>query len=383
MNMGTAMKAVGTGWKQSGTTDNGKGRDAGKADFADTFTEMLKAGKKASESRKQTQNTQKAAEAQKITDAQRITDAQKITDAQADQKAADTGKDAVKAETSGQDNTAVKKTPEKKQEPEKADDRTVQDEAAAAALEGMAEQPAVMAEEPAEAMEHAMEAEAGGLLAVTEAGGILDQTASTTETGAGQRTGNAEVRQAAANTGTSEALKNQEALYQTAAQKPGETGSGRKTEAMEPAAAETQVTADDMAVQTKSRTGRDEGTFSDLLKDQSDQMKAMGAGKRVQTEDETDGDEALDNQMLEELKKNSDGKGVTYLDKISASRQGGFRGVPAVDKTASDIHTPVAEQLKAGVEQGMKRELSEFTIKLKPEGLGEIIVHMASANGRT
>ena len=43
MNMGTAMKAVGTGWKQSGTTDNGKCRDAGKADFADTFTEMLKA----------------------------------------------------------------------------------------------------------------------------------------------------------------------------------------------------------------------------------------------------------------------------------------------------------------------------------------------------
>ena len=374
MNMGTAMKAVGTGWKQSGTTDNGKGRDAGKADFADTFTEMLKAGKKASESRKQTQNTQKAAEAQKI------------TDAQADQKAADTGNDAVKAENSGQDDTAVKKTPEKKQEPEKADDRTAQAEAAAAAavLEGMAEQPAVMAEDPAEATVHAMEAEDGGLLAVTEAGGILDQTASTTEAGAGHRTGNAEIQQAAAvNADTSEALKNQQAIYRTAAQKPGETGNSRKTEAMEPTAAETQVTADDMAVQEKNGTGRDEGTFSDLLKDQSNQMKTMGAGKRVQTEEETGGDEALDNQMLEELKKNSDAKGVTYLDKINAPRQGGFRGVPAVDNTASDIHTPVAEQLKAGVEQGMKRELSEFTIKLKPEGLGEIIVHMASANGRT
>ena len=46
MNMGTAMKAVGTGWKQSGTTDNGKGRDVGKADFADTFSEMLKTGKR-------------------------------------------------------------------------------------------------------------------------------------------------------------------------------------------------------------------------------------------------------------------------------------------------------------------------------------------------
>lgn len=386
MNMGTAMKAVGTGWKQSGTTDNGKGRDAGKADFADTFSQMLKAGKKAPESRKQTQNTQKAAEAQKITDAQKITGAQKITDAQADQKAADTGNDAVKAENSGQDDTAVKKTPEKKQETEKADDRTVQADAAAAAavLEGLAEQPAAMAEDPAEAMVHSMEAEDGGLLEVTEAGGILDQTASTTEAGAGQRTGNAEVQQAAAaNTDTSEALKNQEAIYQTAAQKPGETGNGRKTEAMESAAAENQVLADDMAVQAKNGTGRDEGTFSDLLKDQSDQMKAMGTGKRILTEEETEGDEALDNQMLEELKKNSDGKGVTYLDKISASRQGGFRGVPAVDNTASDIHTPVAEQLKAGVEQGMKRELSEFTIKLKPEGLGEIIVHMASANGRT
>ena len=386
MNMGTAMKAVGTGWKQSGTTDNGKGRDAGKADFADTFSEMLKAGKKAAECRKQTQNTQKTAGAKKIADAQKITEAQKIKDAQADQKAVDTGNDAVKAEPFGQDDTAVKKTPEKKQEPEKADERTVQTEAAAAAaaLEGMAEQAAAIEEDPAEAMVHGMEAEDGGLLAVTEAGGILDQTASTTEAGAGQRPGNAEVQQAAAvNADTSEALKNQDALYKTAAQKPGETGNGRKTDAMEPAAAETQVTADDMAVQTKNSTGRDEGTFSDLLKDQSDQMKAMGAGKRVQTEEKTDGDEALDDQMLEELKKNSEGKGVTYLDKINASRQGAFRAVPAVDNTASDIHTPVAEQLKAGVEQGMKRELSEFTIKLKPEGLGEIIVHMASANGRT
>lgn len=385
MNMGTAMKAVGTGWKQSGTTDNGKGRDAGKADFANTFSEMLKAGKKASECRKQTQNTQKAAEAQKTTDAQKITEAQKIKDAQADQRAADTGNNAVKAEPSGQDDTAVKKTPEKKQEPEKADDRTVQAEAAAAAaaLEGMAEQAAVMAEDPAEVMVN-VNAEDGGLLAVTEAGGILDQTASTTEAGAGQRPGNAEVQQAAAvNADTLEALKNQDALNKTAAQKPGETGNGRKTDAMEPAAAETQFIADDMAVQAKNGTGRDEGTFSDLLKDQSDQMKAMGAGKRVQTEEETDGDEALDNQMLEELKKNSDAKGVTYLDKINAPRQGAFRGVPAVDNTASDIHTPVAEQLKAGVEQGMKRELSEFTIKLKPEGLGEIIIHMASANGRT
>lgn len=374
MNMGTAMKAVRTGWKQSGTTDNGKGRDAGKADFADTFSEMLKSGKKVSECRKQTRNTQKAAEAQKI------------TDAQADQRAADTGKDAVKAETSGQDDTAVKKTPENKQEPEKADDRTVQDEAAAAAaaLEGMAEQPAVMAEDPAEAMVHGMEAEDGGLLAVTEAGGILDQTTSIAEAGVGQYIGKAEVQQAAAeNTDTMEALKNQEALYQTAPQRPEETGNGRKTEAMEPAAAENHVFADDMAVQAKNSTGRYEGTFSDLLKDQSEQMKNMGAGKRVQTVDEADGDEALDNQMLEELKKNSDGKGVTFMDKINVSRQGAFRGVPVMDNTASDIHTPAAEQLKAGMEQGLKRELTEFTIKLKPEGLGEIIVHMASAGGRT
>lgn len=46
MNMETAMKASVTGWKQQVTADHGKGRAAGKANFADTFSEMLKTGKK-------------------------------------------------------------------------------------------------------------------------------------------------------------------------------------------------------------------------------------------------------------------------------------------------------------------------------------------------
>ncbi len=110
MNMGTAMKAVGTGWKQSGTTDNGKGRDAGKADFADTFSEMLKAGKKGVRVEKaDTEYAEGSGGAEDHRCAEGSQTRRRSTDAQADQKAADTGKDAVQAETAGQDNTAVKK----------------------------------------------------------------------------------------------------------------------------------------------------------------------------------------------------------------------------------------------------------------------------------
>lgn len=368
MNMGTAIRAVESGWKQSVTRDNGRSRDAGKSDFADTFSAMLDAGKKKAEGRKQTQNLQQTAETR------------------TDQKTDDTGYDMVKGETAGQADTTGKKTPEKKLETEKTDSRCVQDEAAAAAavLESMAEQTAVMAEVLPEAVIPGSGAENNGMQAVTEIEGILDHTLFQAESGAAQNTGNAEIQLAAAeNADEPEVFKNPEVVYQKAAQNLRESGYGRKTEAVEDAGAEILTLGEGSAVQAKNGTDRDDPVFSDVLKDQSEQIKTMGTGKRVQTEDDTTADKVLDNRRLEELKKNSDGKGVTFMDKINASRQGTFRGVPVVDNTASDIRTPVAEQLKAGVEQGMKRELTEFTIKLKPEGLGEIIVHMASAGGRT
>ena len=82
MNMETAMKASVTGWKQQVTADHGKGRAAGKANFADTFSEMLKTGKKAAEDRTQSQS------------------ARKTPEIQTGSKTDDTGNDTVRAEAS-------------------------------------------------------------------------------------------------------------------------------------------------------------------------------------------------------------------------------------------------------------------------------------------
>ena len=101
MNMETAMKASVTGWKQQVTADHGKGRAAGKANFADTFSEMLKTGKKAAEDRTQSQS------------------ARKTPEIQTGSKTDDTGNDTVRAEASGPADTRAEKAPEKKPDTKK------------------------------------------------------------------------------------------------------------------------------------------------------------------------------------------------------------------------------------------------------------------------
>ncbi|WP_455438085.1 flagellar hook-length control protein FliK [Hungatella hathewayi] len=366
MNMETAMKASVTGWKQQVTANHGKGRAAGKANFADTFSEMLKAGKKAAEDRNQSQS------------------ARKTPEIQTGSKTDDTGNDTVRAEASGPADTRAEKAPEKKPDTKKTEDSAQEEAGKTADLEIMAEQAAVMAEAPAVPLINGANAEEDGLQAVTEAGSVSDQTEAAAVPGSGTGAGYEAVQAAAAeNAGASDSVNTREMRFQPAAQKVEETENGQKTEAVKSAEAEHTALAGHLPVTDGNGTGREEGSFSDLLKGHSEQMKAMGTGTQVQTEEETVSDDAMDNRMLEELKKNSDGKGMSFQDRLSVSQQGALKGVPSVDNTASDLHTPVAEQLKAGVEQGMKRELSEFTIKLKPEGLGEIVVHMASAGGRT
>ena len=110
MNMETAMKASVTGWKQQVTADHGKGRAAGKANFADTFSEMLKTGKKAAEDRTQSQS------------------ARKTPEIQTGSKTDDTGNDTVRAEASGPADTRAEKAPEKKPDTKKTED-SAQEEA--------------------------------------------------------------------------------------------------------------------------------------------------------------------------------------------------------------------------------------------------------------
>ena len=40
------------------------------------------------------------------------------------------------------------------------------------------------------------------------------------------------------------------------------------------------------------------------------------------------------------------------------------------------------EQLKTGLEQGIKTGMKELTVHLKPEGLGDIVIHIAGTDGK-
>lgn len=88
------------------------------------------------------------------------------------------------------------------------------------------------------------------------------------------------------------------------------------------------------------------------------------------------------NQVLEELKRNADARGIDLTGKAVQNRMNyGLR--PVSDARVQQADTPVLEQLKAGVERAAQAGTKELTIRLKPEGLGDIVVHLTSAGEKT
>ena len=88
------------------------------------------------------------------------------------------------------------------------------------------------------------------------------------------------------------------------------------------------------------------------------------------------------NQVLEELKRNADARGIDLTGKAVQNRMNyGLR--PVSDAREQQIDTPVLEQLKTGVERAAQTGNRELTIHLKPEGLGDIVVHLTSSGDKT
>lgn len=56
---------------------------------------------------------------------------------------------------------------------------------------------------------------------------------------------------------------------------------------------------------------------------------------------------------------------------------------PVSDAREQQIDTPVLEQLKTGVERAAQTGTRELTIHLKPEGLGDIVLHLTSTGDKT
>lgn len=83
---------------------------------------------------------------------------------------------------------------------------------------------------------------------------------------------------------------------------------------------------------------------------------------------------------FQELQKRVD-SGM-YLDQSRVISKNLF-GNSGIQKTLGEQQgTALLNQVKSGIEQGIQKELQHFTIKLKPEGLGEIIVNMVSTGGK-
>ena len=92
--------------------------------------------------------------------------------------------------------------------------------------------------------------------------------------------------------------------------------------------------------------------------------------------------ETTEKMSLEELQKKAEKNVFLPFERIVGARLSGSAHTQAVGNQGVTNAVPVPEQIRSGIEQGIAKQLNDFTIRLKPEGLGEILVHMASSGGK-
>ena len=127
--------------------------------------------------------------------------------------------------------------------------------------------------------------------------------------------------------------------------------------------------------------GDSASSYGDMLKEQSELLKAMaGIGKE---EKDTETSYVLQDKETdtEALQKKVDEKAYLPLDRMIAVRTADRPEITAVPNTQTEA-VPVMQQVKTGLEEGMAKGMNHFTIRLKPEGLGEIVVRMVTEGGR-
>lgn len=85
---------------------------------------------------------------------------------------------------------------------------------------------------------------------------------------------------------------------------------------------------------------------------------------------------------LEELQKKAEQNAFLPFERLVGAKLSGGSMTQAVGNQGVTDATPLPDQLRAGIEQGLEKNLNQFTIRLKPEGLGEILVHLTSTGGK-
>lgn len=85
---------------------------------------------------------------------------------------------------------------------------------------------------------------------------------------------------------------------------------------------------------------------------------------------------------LEELQKKAEQQSFLPFERMVGAKLSGGAAAPVMSNRGVTDATPLTNQLKTGIEEGLSKQLNQFTIRLKPEGLGEILVHMTSSGGK-
>lgn len=124
-----------------------------------------------------------------------------------------------------------------------------------------------------------------------------------------------------------------------------------------------------------------ETDVTEALKDQAEVLKSM-AQKPVADKEESTRKISTKPADVDKVQEQVDNKEFWNPQEAALRNLTGNNRTQYVDTKDVKESMPVPEQLTKGISQGISKGLQMFSIRLKPEGMGEVMVHLASAGGR-
>lgn len=139
------------------------------------------------------------------------------------------------------------------------------------------------------------------------------------------------------------------------------------------------------AVMAGMQTDNSEGQTENSTKEGNEFTKWFSLDHAVRGEKVQESSESEEKQgavTLEDLQKKAEQQSFLPFERMVGAKLSGGAAAPVMSNRGVTDATPLTNQLKTGIEEGLSKQLNQFTIRLKPEGLGEILVHMTSSGGK-
>lgn len=134
-----------------------------------------------------------------------------------------------------------------------------------------------------------------------------------------------------------------------------------------------------------TQTENSEGQTGNSTKEGNEFTKWFSLDHAVRGESVRESGESGEKQetvSLEELQKKAEQQSFLPFERMVGAKLSGGAAARVMSNRGVTDATPLTNQLKTGIEEGLSKQLNQFTIRLKPEGLGEILVHMTSSGGK-